>query len=126
LPQVDSARQGTEKPLDQLHVEPGNSDTGFYTVMGGPSASLRRTRRWQPFGRFLLGPVIYRTASTDAKGFTSVEISDHFGTAAGGGANLTLSYHAAIRGQVDWIRSWTGSQGPADILRISFGALFKW
>jgi hypothetical protein len=73
-----------------------------------------------------MGPVIYRTASTDAKGSTAVEISDHFGIAAGGGTNLPISYHLAVRGQVDWIKSWNVGQGPADILRMSFGALFKW
>ena len=126
LPVVDSARTGIAQPLERMRVDPGNLSTGIYTVMGGPSVSLNRTHRWQPFGRFLMGPVIYRTASTDARGFTTVEISDHFGIAAGGGTNLPISYHLAVRGQVDWIKSWNVGQGPADILRMSFGALFKW
>jgi hypothetical protein len=98
----------------------------LYAVMGGPSVVLR-SRRLQPFARFMLGGVINRYSATVGS-VTTTASSDHFGLSVGGGVDVPLGSRCAIRGQGDWVPYWVKSQVQTqrqDVLRVSGGIVFR-
>jgi hypothetical protein len=94
----------------------------LYAIMGGPSVALR-SRKLQPFGRFMLGGVVNRASATVGS-VTTTASSDHFGLSVGGGIDVPLGSRCAIRGQADWIPYWVQSQRQ-DLLRVSGGVVLR-
>jgi hypothetical protein len=101
---------------------PSSSTTAnsqLYTAMAGPLFVLRNPHI-QPFGRALLGAAIVRTQTT--AGETNIA---HFGLAVGGGVDIPFSHYWAIRGQADYVRSYTTSTNTSNMLRASVGFVLK-
>jgi opacity protein-like surface antigen len=96
------------------------AESQLYTVMAGPSFVLRGPRI-QPFARALLGATIQRTQTP-----AGASNAEHFGLALGGGVDIPFSRSWAIRGQADWVRSYTTATYTSDMLRASVGLVVRW
>jgi opacity protein-like surface antigen len=80
-----------------------------YTFMFGPTFAYRRSARFVPFARVLLGAANGRVATT-SKGAAAIGMSEsfsetHFALAAGGGVDIPISPRVAVRATADWIHT---------------------
>jgi hypothetical protein len=103
----------------------------IHTFLFGPQASVT-VGRITPFARFLLGDTHMTTAADGIGNFQSFMSNNSFTYGAGGGADVGLTRHFAVRGQVDWLHN--GFQTSDDqrtqaeihnIVRISTGIVFR-
>jgi hypothetical protein len=76
------------------HFSQSGITANTYTFLGGPRLSANRGQRVSPFVQFLVGGDHVDVVGTGASGFA---------WSTGGGADLALSRHIAMRPQFDYI-----------------------
>jgi opacity protein-like surface antigen len=103
----------------------------IHTFLFGPQVSVP-IGRITPFGRFLFGDTHLTTAEDGIGNVQTFMSNNSFTYGAGGGADVGLTHHFAVRGQVDWLHN--GFQTSDDqrtraeihnIVRISTGIVFR-
>lgn len=102
-----------------------------YLAMFGPQASIR-LHRISPFVHFLMG-VAHLNPEADngtVVGNGSLNSSNSFSYAAGGGLDFALGRHFAIRGQGDWLHTaFSSGDDQVHLLhtgaRVSTGLVFR-
>ena len=101
-----------------------NVDDGVYTMMGGPVVASS-SQHLRPFAHVLLGGIFDRT-SVSLGGQSATTVSTQcFGTAFGGGVDVSLAPRVALRGQADWLRFWASDLQSSNLIRASVGAVFR-
>jgi len=85
------------------HASPGGVSLNTYTYLFGPRVSLRNSSKFTPFGQFLLGG----SRLTAGSGGGS---SNQFAYSVGGGVDLGLLPHLALRPQLDYVGLDTSGQ----------------
>jgi outer membrane immunogenic protein len=90
-----------------------------YTYMGGPRFSYRHSSRVTPFAQVLLGG-----AHGSLSGFGGSGSTNGFAYSAGGGVDLGLTRHLALRPQLDYI-GMRFSGTTVNTVRGSFGIVFR-
>lgn len=101
------------------HASPFGVSVNTLTYMGGPRFSYRSSSRVTPFAQVLLGG-----ARTSASAFGTSGSTNGFSYSAGGGVDLGLTKHIALRPQIDYIGMRVGS-GTVNTVRGSFGIVFR-
>jgi opacity protein-like surface antigen len=99
-----------------------------YYLLGGVQFAASNGRRVRPFAHALAGASLFRGLTTDrspAGNVFTIDDATSFAMAFGGGLDVRLSEHVAIRLiQADYAPTFFGS-GRQDNLRLSFGVVFK-
>jgi outer membrane immunogenic protein len=101
------------------HASPFGVGFNTLTYMGGPRFSYRSSSRVTPFAQVLLGG-----ARTSASAFGMSGSTNGFAYSAGGGVDLGLTKHIALRPQLDYIGMRVGG-GTVNTVRGSFGIVFR-
>jgi opacity protein-like surface antigen len=130
---VDFSGSYVTKSLLVLQV-PGTTDTlrnriRFYTFMAGPQVTMRRSGRLQPFARALVGGARLKVedigltngvpaTTTLAGGETN------FAVGGGGGVDLHVVPHVALRAVGDYIRPYLGGMSEGHF-RVSGGLTYR-
>lgn len=101
----------------------------FYTFMGGPQLTLRKSGVLQPFARALFGGATLRVEITPMingapAAPTSTGSDTGFAMGGGGGVDFHLLHHVAVRVAGDYIRAYLGGDS-AGHLRVSGGLDFR-
>jgi opacity protein-like surface antigen len=100
-------------------------DGTLSTYLFGPRVSYRRFRRITPYGQVLFG-----VAHASAKFAGSSDSQNAFAMAVGGGVDVSVSHHFAVRPvQVDYLltrfsETGTGAESQNN-LRVSTGIVFR-
>jgi hypothetical protein len=98
-----------------------------YTFMGGPQLSLRRSSRFQPFGRALLGGAWYSDSTNvlanNVPLIAEIKESDSGFALGGGGTDISFSSHLGMRVTVDYIRTFFFNDGQGNI-RSTVGLIY--
>jgi hypothetical protein len=90
-----------------------------YTYMGGPRVSYRNSNHVTPFAQVLIGG-----AHGTLSGFGGSGSGNGFAYSAGGGVDLGVTKHLALRPQLDYIgMRFSGS--TVHTVRGSFGIVFR-
>jgi hypothetical protein len=92
------------------HASPGGTSLNTYTYLFGPRVTLRNPSKINPFGQFLLG----------GSRITDGGSSSQFAYSIGGGVDIGLLPHLALRPQVDYIGLNT-SGSRTNCTRVSAG-----
>lgn len=90
-----------------------------YTYLGGPRFSYRNSGRMTPFAQVLVG-----AAHGAFSGFGGSGTGNGFAFSAGGGADLGITKHLALRPQLDYI-GMRFSGTTVNTVRGSFGIVFR-
>jgi len=93
------------------HASPGGVSFNTYTYLFGPRVSLRNPSKFSPFAQFLLGG----SRLTDGGGS-----SNQFAYSFGGGVDIGLLPHLALRPQLDYVGLRNSGQ-TANCTRLSIG-----
>jgi opacity protein-like surface antigen len=93
------------------HASPGGVSFNAYTYLFGPRVSLRNPSKFSPFAQFLLGG----SRLTDGGGS-----SNQFAYSFGGGVDIGLLPHLALRPQLDYVGLRNSGQ-TANCARLSIG-----
>jgi opacity protein-like surface antigen len=99
-------------------------NNGEYSIMGGPSVVFTH-QRVRPFARVLVGGIFDRTSESVGSQSSTSTSSQHFGTALGGGVDISVAKKLSIRGQADWLRYWASNSQSGNIFRTSAGVVFR-
>jgi opacity protein-like surface antigen len=92
------------------HASPGGTSLNTYTYLFGPRVTLRNPSKINPFGQVLLG----------GSRLTDAGSSNQFAYSIGGGVDIGLLPHLALRPQVDYLGlNTTGSR--TNCTRVSAG-----
>lgn len=100
------------------------SDLTFVSYLFGPRFSLRRSDRFMPFGQALFG----MTHATTDSALLGSNSNNSFALTAGGGLDIGISRHFAIRpAQLDYFltRFSNGSNDHQNNFRFSAGIYFR-
>ena len=111
------------------NVQSTGLDLNVVTYLFGPRISYRRSERITPFGQVLLGGghasgSLY-TGTATSRGLGT---QNNFAMAAGGGLDIKVSSHFAIRiAQVDYLltKFANGANDHENNLRVSAGVIFR-
>lgn len=100
-----------------------------HTFMGGPQLTLRRSSRFQPFGRALLGGAWYSDSTNvlanNVPLFAELKEGDSgFALGGGGGTDISFSPHLGVRVTVDYIRTFFFNDSQGNI-RSTFGLIYR-
>jgi hypothetical protein len=95
------------------HASPGGVSLNTYTYLFGPRVSLRNPSKFSPFAHFLLGG----SRLTAGSGGGS---SNQFAHSFGGGVDIGLLPHLALRPQLDYVGLRNSGQ-TANCTRLSVG-----
>jgi len=95
------------------HASPGGVSFNTYTYLFGPRVSLRNPSKFSPFAQFLLGG----SRLTAGSGGGS---SNQFAYSFGGGVDIDLLPHLALRPQLDYVGLRNSGQ-TANCARLSIG-----
>jgi len=100
-----------------------------YTFMGGPQLTLRRSSRFQPFGRALLGGAWYSDSTNvlanNVPLIAEIKESDSgFALGGGGGTDISFSSHLGMRVTVDYIRTFFFNDSQGNI-RSTVGLIYR-
>jgi peptidoglycan-associated lipoprotein len=87
--------------------------------MGGPRFSCRSSSRVTPFAQVLLGG-----ARTSVSAFGASGSTNGFAFSTGGGVDLGVTKHIALRPQLDYLGMRVGSN-TLNTVRGSFGIVFR-
>jgi outer membrane immunogenic protein len=112
--------------LHASNINSANGSIGLVSYLFGPRFSYRRYSRFTPFGQILIGGVHgFDAYFPSAAGFTLTP--DAFAMAAGGGVNVPVSRHLAIRPvQVDYFQTQlpNNAANRENNLRVGAGIVF--
>jgi hypothetical protein len=100
----------------------------LHTFMGGPSVIFQASRI-QPFVRALLGTSVQKpqlVTSGTGVSVASTSTTGYFSFALGGGVDFPITPAAAVRGQVDWIRTYISATDMPSMMRASIGIVFRY
>ncbi len=101
------------------HKSEGGVTLNTYTYMGGPRFSYRNSSHVTPFAQVLVG-----AAHGSLSAFGSSGSGNGFAYSVGGGVDLGLNKHIALRPQLDYIgTSFSGTR--INMVRGSFGIVFR-
>lgn len=92
------------------HASPGGASLNTYTYLFGPRVSLRNPSKFSPFAQFLLG----------GSRLTDGGSSNQFAYSFGGGVDIGLLPHLALRPQLDYVGLRNSGQ-TANCARLSIG-----
>jgi hypothetical protein len=95
------------------HASPGGVSFNTYTYLFGPRVSLRSSSKYSPFAQFLLGGSRFAVGSGGGS-------SNQFAYSFGGGVDVGLLAHLALRPQLDYIGLRSSGQ-TANCTRLSVG-----
>jgi hypothetical protein len=126
-PWIGGTVEGSGSYLNSSSTVSGTSvrtDSGAYTIMGGPSVAFKLPGI-QPFARVLMGVDLNREAVSVNDQTASHAWSRGFGTAFGGGLDISVTQRFAIRGQADWLRYWASNLQSSNSVRASVGVVFR-
>jgi outer membrane immunogenic protein len=101
------------------HAAPFGVGLNTLTYMGGPRFSYRSSGRVTPFAQVLLGG-----ARTSASAFGTSASTNGLTFGAGGGVDLGVTRHIALRPQLDYI-GMRFSGNTVNTIRGSFGIVFR-
>jgi hypothetical protein len=101
------------------HKSAGGVTFNTYTYMGGPRFSYRNSSHITPFAQVLVGG-----AHASLGGFGSSGSGNGFAYSAGGGVDLGLTKHLALRPQLDYI-GMRFSGTTVNTVRGSLGIVFR-
>jgi len=110
---------GIAADVGGYHKSQGGATFNTYTYMGGPRFSYRKSSRVTPFAQVLFGG-----ARGSLSGFGSSGSGNGFAYSAGGGVDLGLTKHLALRPQLDYI-GMRFSGNTVNTVRGSFGIVFR-
>ena len=103
----------------------------IHTFLFGPQVSVP-IGRITPFARFLFGDTHMTTAADAIGNLQTFMSTNSFTYGAGGGADVSLSHHFALRGQVDWLHNGFRTSDDQrtqfeihNVVRISTGIVFR-
>ena len=110
---------GIAADLGVYHASPFGLSLNTFTFLAGPRFTANRRGSVSPFVQVLFGGA-HLTASTAglSAGTTPFAIS------GGGGVDLRISKHVALRPQIDYLALRSGGQ-TLNALRGSFGVVFR-
>lgn len=107
---------GVVGDLGAYHASPGGASVNTYTYLFGPRVNFRNPTKVTPFAQFLAGG-----AHITVAGFPS---SSNFAYSVGGGVDLGVLPHLAIRPQLDYVGIHSYSAGAtANCTRVSVSAV---
>lgn len=110
---------GVAADFGGYHKSQGGVTFNTYTYLGGPRFSYRKSTRVTPFAQILLGG-----ARGSLSGFGGSGSGNGFAYSAGGGLDLGLTKHLALRPQLDYIgMRFSGS--TVNTVRGSLGIVFR-
>jgi outer membrane immunogenic protein len=101
------------------HAAPFGVTVNTYTYLGGPRFSYRKSSRVTPFAQILLGG-----ARSTLSAFGSSGSTNGFAYSVGGGVDLGVTRHIALRPQLDYIGMQLGG-GHVNTVRGSFGIVLR-
>lgn len=101
------------------HTSEGGATFNTYTYTGGPRFSYRNSSHVTPFAQVLVGG-----AHGSLSAFGSSGSGNGFAYSAGGGVDLGLNKHIALRPQLDYI-GVRYSGNTVNTVRGSFGIVFR-
>ena len=110
---------GVAGDFGAYHASPFGLSLNTYTFMAGPRFSANRQGSVSAFAQVLFGGA-HLTAS--AAGFSGG--TTPFAISAGGGLDLRVSKHVALRPQIDYLALRSGGEA-LNGLRGSFGVVFR-
>lgn len=110
---------GIAADVGGYHTNQGGVTLNTYTYMGGPRFSYRKSSRVTPFAQVLFGG-----ARGALSGFGGSGATNGFAYSAGGGLDLGLTKHIALRPQFDYI-GMRFSGNNVNTVRGSFGIVFR-
>lgn len=98
------------------HASPGGASVNTYTFLFGPRVNFKNPTKVEPFAQFLVGG-----AHLTVAGFPS---TTDFAYSVGGGVDLGVLPHLAIRPQLDYVGIHSYSAGAtANCTRVSVSAV---
>ena len=101
----------------------------LYAYMAGPTFAARARGRVRPTGHALLGAVNERSRAegliTGTSGNTGRTNKMIFGSALGGGFDVSLPYRLTARGVADWLSFNENADKRVNDLRVSAGIVLK-
>ncbi len=109
------------------NVNTAGASLSMMTYLFGPRYSVRRWGRWTPFAQFLAGGVHGFDAYFPNSTGQSIN-PDAFAFAAGGGVNVNISRHFALRAvQADYMQTQLPNAGSnrEDHLRVAAGIVLR-
>lgn len=110
---------GLAADVGGYHKSQGGATFNTYTYMGGPRFSYRKSGRVVPFAQVLFGG-----ARGSLNAFGTSGSSNGFAYSAGGGVDLGLTRHLALRPQLDYI-GMRFSGNTVNTVRGSIGIVFR-
>jgi outer membrane immunogenic protein len=110
---------GLAADVGGYHKSQGGVTFNTYTYMGGPRFSYRKSGRVVPFAQVLFGG-----ARGSLSGFGGSGTGNGFAYSAGGGVDLGLTRHLALRPQLDYI-GMRFSGNNVNTARGSIGIVFR-
>jgi outer membrane immunogenic protein len=110
---------GLAADVGGYHKSQGGVTFNTYTYMGGPRFSYRKSGRVVPFAQVLFGG-----ARGSLNAFGASGSSNGFAYSAGGGVDLGLTRHLALRPQLDYI-GMRFSCNTVNTVRGSIGIVFR-
>jgi outer membrane protein OmpA-like peptidoglycan-associated protein len=121
---------GAGNPSDAI-----NSSGNAFTYLAGPRLSFRNQGRITPFAQALFGEIHASPVTLDASctgtGCTPLPAESSFAMTAGGGLDLRMSHHLALRlVQAEYLMTSfenraTGQSGTQNDMRLSSGIVFR-
>jgi hypothetical protein len=109
------------------NVNAAGASLSMVTYLFGPRYSVRRWKRWTPFGQFLAGGVHGFDAYFPNSTGQSIN-PDAFAFVAGGGVNVRLSRHFGLRAvQADYLQTQLPNAGSnrEDHFRVATGIVLR-
>jgi peptidoglycan-associated lipoprotein len=110
---------GLAGDIGGYHKSEGGAAFNTYTFMGGPRFSYRNSSHVTPFAQVLVGG-----ARGSLSGFGGSDSNTGFAYSAGGGVDLGLTKHLALRPQLEYI-GMRFSGNTVNTVRGSFGIVFR-
>jgi len=102
----------------------GTVHTHVYSYAGGPVVSLNPGGTLNPFVHALFGGAHASLSACDAEGCESVGSQNGFVMMYGGGADVKMSKHMAVRGQLDWVYYRFNGYSNSSNVRVATGVVF--
>lgn len=113
--------------LHANNINSANGSIGLISYLIGPRISYRGYSRFTPFGQLLIGGVYgFDAYFPNSNGL--IGSPDGFAMAAGGGVNVPISRHLAIRPvQADYFQTYlpNGASNRENNLRLGAGIVFR-